>query len=301
MNPSPTPPVLTGGDTLVIKTFLNSPDEVAAYIVSMLDQHFAAGRVLRGSADAASRSLLVHQDAPLYADGEPEATAPGSRYAQVGTAEGTAKLYAVVKWAFETLITDEQIDVYKADAVDRAVVLLANSLSRKANEIAWQAIVDEVTTDFAGTVTAWDSATTAQHILRPIAQAKAALANLGRGYNPDVLLVTESAAALLASDDKVAALLARENGTAPIYSGSIGVILDLEVVPVLDSELPASRAEDALVVDSARVGGLADAKPQTAKSIRKEEIDAWLLQAKREFVPYISDTRAGIWVPGIGA
>lgn len=294
------PPTLDGAE-LTIHTYLRDPELVQADMTTLADQGFAAGRVLRGSRTTQSGSVLVFQNESIYADGEPQPTAPGTRFARVTTSDGTPKMYQVVKWTAEDFIPDEAITRDRRQVVDSTQLKLANSMALRGNRVAWNALVDEVTTDFAGSVTAWDSATTATQILRPISATDAQIRNQLEGHDPDILLITRTAASILTSDERIATLLRREDGRAPIYTNSIGFLLDLEVVVVPDGELPEARRLDAFVADSARLGGVADERPFFAKSLRNDETEGYLLQAGRTFVPYIEDTRAGIWIPGVAA
>ena len=139
-------------------------------------------------------------------------------------------------------------------------------------------------------------------MLRDVLKAKAVVAKLNLGYNPDTLAVNDSQYAFLMSDDKVTNALQREQSTNPIYTGTIQRLAGLAIVVspaitnplVLDSNQLGSMADE---LDGAPGYAVSDLAVQV-KSIRLEGQDGWDLQGRRKTVPVVQEPGAAIAITG---
>ncbi|MEU8040874.1 hypothetical protein [Streptosporangium sp. NPDC049078] len=302
VNP-PGAPTLSG-DLLTIHRMLQSPTLIRRRLRTIANMRFVADRILTQRFRSAGGAVLYEVSEPILNARPVEGVAPGSEYPRAVTAEGVAALAAVTKWGQSTRMTDERIkrQARPGDEVDRSLRKVVNTIISKVDSVAIAAVASAVTATvdadtYGG---AWNGNN--PQILRSIEVAKAKIADLDMGYMPDTILMSSTKYALMASDEKVAAVRRRESTDNPVYGGQIERIAGLVVV-----EAPASRlpTDDVWILDSRELGGMADESEVDpgytvdemavqVQSARIAQNDAWDLWGRRITVPVVQEPGAGI-------
>jgi len=292
------------GDQLTIHRLLQTPTQIRRRLRTLADMRFVADRILTQRLRSSGGAVLYEVSEPIVNARPVEAVAPGSEYPRAVTADGAAALAAVTKWGQSTRLTDERIKrhVRPGDEVDRALRKVVNTVVSKVDAVAIAAVASAVvaTVDADTYGGAWNGTT--PQILRTIEVAKAAIIDLDMGYQPDTILMSSTMYALVASDEKVAAMRRRESTDNPIYSGTIDTIDGLTVVVAPASRLPSN---DVWVLDSKELGGMADESDADpgytvdemavqVQSARVPQNDAWDLWGRRITVPVVMEPGAAI-------
>lgn len=294
------------GDNITISRFLKDPTLIARRLRALAEQRFIADVLLTGRFDANGGALEYEQNESMYSDRAPEAVAPGAEYPLTSLSEGTAQVARTVKWGRDSEITDESIARRKMDPVNRALIKQVNQMVKTIDGVALAVIASQVTQSTAATA-AWSSGTAA--ILRDVLKAVANIRALNEGFEPDTIVVDDMTWAMVMSDEKVAALLKREDGLAPIYSGNFPVIAGLRFLPT--PNLPT--AGQALIVDTAQLGGMADEKlggpgyvsaggsipGVEVKTLRDDDNDKYRLRSRRVTVPVVVEPKAAWKITGV--
>ena len=264
------------------------------------------GLLLSGRQDATGGAVGYEQIEGIFADAEPEVVAPGAEYSLTTIQDGPAGLARVVKSGKDTIVTDESIKRRNMDPVEKGLNKLGNSQGRAIDAGVMSLIASAVTNTRAATA-AWNSAS--PKILQDILRAKADIAALGQGYEANTLVVDDETWAYLASDPTIAAAMAREDRTNPIYTGRFSVLAGLEIMPTSAANLPGGNGTNAWVLDRTQLGFIATEdlgggyQQATdliqSKVIRLEENDGWRLRARSNFAPVVTDPGAGFRISGV--
>ncbi len=297
------PPTLSG-DLLTINKNLQNPAYIRRRLRTITDLRFVSDQILTQRLVSAGGAVMYEVSEPILNARPVEAVAPGSEYPADTPLQGAAALAAVLKWGQKIFMSDEEIkrNVYGGDVVDRNLRKTVNTIIKQVDSVALAAIASAVTQTQAASAV-WTGAAT---ILRDIELAKAQIIDLNMGYMPDTIVMSSVKYALMASDEKLAALRRRETTDNPVYNGKVDVIDDLKVVVAPASSLPTS---DVWIVDSVQLGGMADelleSPGYTADQmavqvlpIRVQERDGWTLQGRRITVPVVQEPGAGIRITG---
>lgn len=300
----PAAPTLSG-DLLTIHRLLQSPTLLQRRLRTITDLRFVSDQILTQRFRSSGGSVLYEVSEPIVSNRTVESVAPGAEYPMAATPEGAAALAAVLNWGQATLITDAEIKrtVPMGDAVDRKLRKLINSVISRIDAITMSAVGSAVTETIAAGA-AWDASTAT--ILRDLEKAKAEIVDLNQGYNPDTVLLSTTKYAEMASDEKVSNLRRREATDNPIYTGTIDVIDDLNVVTTSSANLPS---DDVWVLDSTQLGGMADetevdpgytvaelgVQVQTQRIPKRDSFEMW---ARRITVPVIQEPSAAIKITG---
>lgn len=302
-------PVLTG-DSLAISRFLASPTSIQRRLRDYKDLRFVSDQILTQRFRSSGGAVLYEQTEPFVSDRAVESVAAGSEYPYANLPTGTAAVAAIQKWGQKALLTDEEIarNAYAGAAVDRQMRKVLNSVISQVDSITMSAIASAVTATFnvqsGGAAFAWNGTT--PFPLRDILRAKAAIYALNLGYRPDTLVISDVAYAYAMTDTNLTNAWRRETTDNPVYTGQVEQIAGLVVVVS-----PNLVAGTGYVLDSTSLGGMADevdGAPGYAvsdlavqvKSIRREENDAWDLQARRKTVPVVQEPGAAIKLTNIG-
>lgn len=294
---------------LTASRFLQNPAFVARRIRDLGELRYVGTLLLTGRQDTTGGAVGYETVEGMFADKAPEPVAPGSEYTMTTIGDGPAGLARVVKSGQDTLVTDEAIKRRNMDPVEKGLRKLVNSQGRAIDGSVVSLIASAVTAS-VGATAAW-TATSGTAILRDILKAKASVASQNLGYEPNVLLVDDMTGAYLASDPVVAAAMAREDRTNPIYTGRFPVIAGLEVVTTNTANLPGGVGTKAWVLDTRQLGFIATedlgggyqqaGDLVQSKVIRVDENDAWRLRARANFAPVVTDPLAGIAITGVAS
>lgn len=289
--------------------FLQNPLFVARRIQTLGDLRYVGNLLLAGRQETTGGAVGYEQVEGIFADAAPEVVAPGSEYTMTTVGDGPAGLARVVKSGKDTLVTDEAIKRRNMDPVEKGLRKLVNSQGKAIDGSIISLIASAVTAN--GSATAAWTASSGTAILRDILKAKAAVEGQNLGYEPNVLLVDDLTFAYLASDPIVAAAMAREDKSNPIYSGRFEVIAGLEVVKAPTANLPGAVGTKAWVLDTRQLGFIATedlgggyqqaGDLVQSKVMRVDENDAWRLRARANFAPVVTDPLAGYAITGVSA
>jgi len=262
--------------------------------------------LLTGRQATSGGAVGYEQVEGIFADAAPEIVAPGAEYTMTTIQDGPAGLARVAKWGKDTEVTDEAIARRNMDPVSKGLLKLANS----AGLVIDQAVVSVVASAITNTrpaANAWTS--TQPTILRDILRATADVRALNLGYEPNALLVDDSTWAYLASDPTIAAAMAREAQTNPIYTGRFEILAGLQVIHTSAANLPGGVGTNAWVLDTNQLGFIATeelgggyqqaGELVQSKVMREDARDAWRLRARANFVPVVTDAGAGFRISGV--
>jgi hypothetical protein len=296
------------GDLLTISRFLADPARIQRRLRDFKDLRFVADQLLTARQRSQGGAILYDMTEPFISDRTVEAVSPGSEYPYANLGTGTAAIAAVSKLGQKALLTDEEIarKAWPMDAVDRALRKVVTTVIKQVDAAAMSAIGTAITAEVA-TVGSWDNATvSSRKPLDDILLGIQAIEDLNLGYRPDTLVVSPKAYTYLMLSDAIAQLRKRETGDNPVYTGMIETVANLNVVKT--PNLPV--ATRAWIIDSTQLGGMADEVDGApgysvsdlavqVKSIRKEEQDAWDLQARRKTVAFVQEPGAGYEITGV--
>lgn len=297
------------GNVLSVDRFLRQPAFAARRLQTLMDLRYVGTSVLTGRVQTSGGAAGWESVLSPFSDRPVQAVAPGAEYPLTTLANSTPSLAKVTKWGHETEVTDEDIARRNMNSVERALLFLANDLGQKIDSVVLAAVYSAIT-NTAAAAQKWDGTGTTPFILRDILKAKAAVRALNLGYNPDALLVDDSMGAYLAADATIAAAMAREDRSNPIYSGRFPVLAGLEVITVPTANLPGGVGTNAFIVDRSRLGFIAYENLPSAGyasagdlvetfTYRPEEIDGWRIRARANFVPAVTDPGAGYRISGV--
>jgi len=289
------------GDNLTISRFLQNPAFLTRRLRDYRDLRFVSDQLLTQRFRSQGGAVLYEQSEPNVTDRSVESVAAGSEYPYANLATGTAAIAAVQKWGQKVLLTDEEIsrNQYGMAALDRQLRKVVNTIISQVDSISMSAIYAAITQTIAVT-TAWDGVTPV--FLRDVLKAKAVIAKLNQGYNPDTLALNDTQYAYLMSDDKFTNALKRETTDNPVYTGEVERVAGLVIVV-------SPAITNPIVLDSKALGGMADEVETSpgystadlavqAKAIRNEKADSWDLQGRRLTVPVVQEPGAGIEITG---
>lgn len=302
----PPAPASLSGENLSASRFLQNPNFVARRLRTLAEQRYIGGLLLAGRQEASGGAVGYEQIEGIFADADPEVVAPGSEYTLTTVQDGPAGLARVVKSGKDTIVTDEAIKRRNMDPVEKGLNKLGNSQGRAIDAGVISLIASAVTATRAASA-AWNSAT--PKILQDILRAKADISALGQGYEANALVVDDETWAYLASDPTIAAAMAREDRSNPVYTGRFSVLAGLEVMVTSAANLPGGVGTNAWVLDRTQLGFIATEdlgggyQQATdliqSKVIRLEENDGWRLRARSNFAPVVTDPGAGFRISGV--
>ncbi|MEO6158697.1 MAG: hypothetical protein ABIQ39_13845 [Ilumatobacteraceae bacterium] len=307
MSSYPPGTVSVSGSNVSASAFLSKPEFVARRLRTLADLRYVGSNLLRGRADSTGGAVGYETAGEnIFADASPEVVAPGSEYTLTTTGVGTPAVAKVKKWGKDSIVTDEDIKRRNMDPVSRGLAKLGNSAGLVIDQAAGGAIASAVTATLAAGTT-WTGANTS--ILEKIMLAQASIAGLNMGYQADTLLVSDTAWAYLASNDKLSQLMARESLNNPVYTGRFSGLAGLDVVHVPAANMPGGDGTKAWVLDTQSLGFIATedlgggyqraGDLVESKVIRQDENDAWRLRARVNFAAAVTDPGAGIAITGV--
>ena len=252
----PPAPNTISGDNITASRFINSTPLLARAMRDLASYRYIGGMLLPQRVSSPSGAINYEQvgEAITAAD-TPAVVAPGAEYQLTQTANGTAATAAVAKYGQDTIITDEAIARLNFGAVTKSLMKLVNSAKILIDASVLAAVNSSISSNTQAVSTGkWDGSGTAPKILLDVITATAAVRNQGLGYNPDLLVVSDSAWAYLAADSTIQASMAREDKSNPVYTGRFPVLAGLEVMPVPAANLPGGVGTQAFVLDRGQLG-----------------------------------------------
>ena len=303
----PPAPVQVSGDIKTIHQFLKEPTSISKYVQTLADQALIADTLLTKSYTTESGSFVVEEPVEAGATSDPEEVKPGAEYPLTDVKSGDSHAVETMKRGFDAIITDESVSRRKFSPVEEAFTAMLYSMAMTIDSLALSAVNSAVSRSKPA-IAAWG--TTGANELRDLLLARATVAGLKKGLNLDTVVVDLEAAAMLASSEKIAQLLARESKDAPVYSGMLGTLGNFKIFT--SEHLPVG-AGNALLLDSTRLGGMGEENLYApgytkaagskieVKTMRLDETDAVRVRVRRVTVPIIEDADAGFIIEGVTA
>lgn len=303
--PAPPATVTQDGTAIEVHQFLKSPTLIARRLRTLLEQRFIADFLLSGRFTAVGGAILYETGETIFSVDDPEAVAPGAEYPMTVLTAGELAAAKTVKWGRDTEVTDEAIARLRMNPVERALQKLVNGTVRHVDSVALGVIASKITqTRAAGAV--WT--TSGAQIIEDVLSAKAQVeeANVGEGYDLDVVVLKPLQYAKVMAEFIASGLMPRE-GDNPLTTGAFPNLLGLTW-----TTSPHVPVTDPLLVDSDQLGGMADEEiggpgytrangvGAEVKSIRVDENDKYRLRARRVTVPVVLEPNAGIRITGTG-
>lgn len=302
----PAAPTISG-DVVTISRFLNSPAAVSRRLRTLAENRFISDTLLSGRYQVQGGSILYEQTESIYTNRPPEVVNPGAEYPRSAASPGTAAMASVFKWGQDVPITDEHVGRYGRRAVDVAMLKITNYLVKQVDTICLTAINSAVTATAAATGGGNWSGASADPLL-DLMLAKAAIVSLDQGYDPDTVVVSDTAYARLVANSKIVSGLQRESDQSITRTGDVLTIAGLRILPT--NNLPA--AATAFVVDSQMLGGIAyeripspeytgDPANGVESFTRRDPSsnDQWIVRGRRPVVPVIQEPGAGYKITGV--
>lgn len=317
----PVAPTLSG-DILSISRFLNSPPLVLRALRTVADQLFISDKILTGTIQTDSGSVIYEQNESIYADRGPQAVSPMGEYPVTSIGTGPALTANTVKWGNDAELSDEAISRQKYPVVQRAFRKLANSHVQQIDSVALSVVNSAVTQNTAA-LQSWaglqsGGTAAAALILRDLMRAHTSIINLKQGFMPDVVLVGLTTFANIVSDPTLALLLPREYPgvqTAAVAEGLHSTLMRRigGFTFIASPNLPV--AGDAILLDSTVFGsfvdetipapgyvqGPDDANRMQVKTMREDKADGWRIRARRTVVPIVQEPMAAWKITGVDA
>lgn len=256
--------------------------------------------------DASNGSLIVQQDIGQTASAAPSTIDPGDAFPVVTVAQTKPSIVAAAKVAQQAYVTMEDVKKFRRSAVETGLAQMTNGYADQTFGSAVAAIVAAVpvgpTNSVAGTLFA--ELTKGSDFGLPVQRAKSVLRNRRRGYTGKVLVAKDSALAELAAQDDIAKLIARENGAAPIYTGSLGSAYGLGFISIPDELCVGTQFDtDALVLDNDVFGGIAEQEAFRAGSTwldqTRDHAESWSLWLAHNFAFYVANPLAACWITDV--
>jgi hypothetical protein len=305
----PAAPTLSG-DVLSINRFLQNPTLVARRLRTLAEQRFISDSLLTQRIAAPGGSVLYETGETIYTDTAPLGVAPGAEYPRTAVSHGTASLAKTTKWGSDVEVTDEAISRQLINPVERAFEKLVNHMVKTVDSVSMSAVNSAVTQTTAASAS-WSSSSAV--ILRDVLLAKARIAKLNQGFDPDTLVVDDETYAHFLSDSTISNLWPRETSATPVQSGAWPLIAGLRVLVSPHVQGGGTSNAIAMVLDSRALGGMADENLSgpgyvstngvgvQAKTIRQDEADKWLLRCRRITVPILLEPAAAWKITGVAA
>ncbi|MCK2219702.1 hypothetical protein MF672_038790 [Actinomadura sp. ATCC 31491] len=300
----PPPPPGLSGDLLTIHRLLQSPAQIQRRLRTIQDLRFISDQILTQRYRSSGGAVLYEVSEPIFTTRPIEAVPAGAEYPKDVTPEGAAALAAVTKWGQATQLTDEKIkrNARPGNELDRVLRKVVNTVIKHIDTITMSAVASAVTQTQAASA-AWNSTAT---ILRDVELAIAKVEDLQMGYRPNIIVMSNTKYAYMASDEKLASLRRRETTDNPVYNGSVDILADLIVVKAPLSVLPS---DDVWVIDSMQLGGMADEAEvdpgytvdELAVQVQSERLprrDMWEVWGRRITVPVVQEPGSGIKITG---
>lgn len=303
----PPAPVQVTGDIKTIHQFLKEPTGISKYVQTLADQALIADTILTKSHTTESGSFVVEEAVEAGATTEPEEVKPGAEYPLTTVKSGDSYAVETMKRGFDAVITDESVSRRKFSPIAEAFAAMIYSMTMTIDSLALSAVNSAVSRS-ENAIAPWGA--TGSNPLRDLLLARAKVSGLKKGLNLNMAVVDLEAAAMLASDEKIAALLARESKDAPVYSGRLGNLGGFEIFT--SEHLPVGSG-NALLLDSTRLGGMGDenlfapgytkaaGSKIEVKTMREDATDSTRVRVRRVTVPIIEDADAGFIIEGVTA
>lgn len=307
--PLPAATLNVAATTVQVAAFLKSPTMIARRFAEILAaQNFLAHFMLTGRYRMEGGAVVYYPDEAIVADSSPETINPGGNYPMIVLEGDTLAIVAAMKKGFGTEVSDESVGRALMDPVERAIMMLANTIVTEFDSVAVAAIQSQVTATEAVTA-AWTTATAPQ-IIGDVARAKAAIANQRKGYRANAVVLTEDqwATALPA----LLSVLPRESGQT-LTEGAVPRLLGLDWVT--SENLPANW--NPLVLDNKNLGGIghedipspeyvalsavAEGNGSGVEVARfRETNDSTKIQVRKADVPVVRNPGAAVEITGAG-
>jgi hypothetical protein len=307
MSTYPPGTVTIAGTNLTASYFLSRPTFVARRLRDLTDLRYVGNTLLRGRTTTIGGAIGYEVAGEnIFADAGPEAVAPGSEYTLTTTGLGAPTIARVTKFGKDSMTTDEDILRRNMDPVERGLLKLANSAALVIDQACGAAIASAVTTSVASGAV-WNGSNTT--ILQTLMLAQAQVMGLNLGYQPKTLLVSDTVWAYLASNDKLATLMARESLANPVYTGRFSALAGLDIVHVPAANMPGGDGTNAWLLDTDNLGFIATeslgggyqsaGELVESKVIREDRNDAWRLRVRVNFAAAVTDPGAGLKITGV--
>lgn len=307
----PPGPNTISGDNVTANRLANSPQLLARAMREFSSYRYIGGLLLPNRVNTTSGSINYEEvGESITAADTPVQVAPGSEYQLTQAGNGTINTAATAKWGQDTILTDESISRLGFPAVQKSLMKLINS----AKVLIDTAVVSAVNTSISSNTQAvsvgkWDGSGTAPKILLDVLTAAAAIRNRGLGYDANLLLVPDLALPYLGADSVLAAQMAREDRSNPVYTGRFEILAGLEVMAVPAANLPTTAGTAAFVLDRGALGfiltediggGYASGGDLVeTKSWRTEDTDGVRIRARSIFKAVITDPLACQRITGV--
>ena len=283
-----------------IHLLLSNPRAIAKRLATLTDYKFIADYLLTGRFSAEGGGVFYETGEQIFAADAPEAVAPGAGYRKTVLTQGEIAAAKTDKLGIATDITDEKISRVGIQFVNKGLIRLSNAVVKDVDERAMAVIIAKVVSTSAATA-AW---TTAGAVLETLV-ATAATRNDGTGIDLDTVVLSPTKFAKLIGILVNAAALPREDGNI-ILTGN----LPFNALGFTWATSPRWTSANPLFVDREQLGGMADedlGSPEFSSasavnvevsSIRKGDLDKYVLRARRVVVPIVTEPLAGVTITG---
>ena len=284
---------------------LKKPNIIAMRVADIADQRFISDKVLAQRFIAQGGGILYETGGSQFTEHDPEPVAEGANYPQATAAAGDLVAAEVRKFGLEVPVTDEAIARLQINVVDRVLSKVVATTVRHVDRISLAVINAKVTQSYDCTSTSWDDG---NNIVRSVLSAKAQMAAHGEGIDPDIVVLSDQAYAVVMSELVASGVLPRDGKDNPIMSGTWPSLFGLTWVAT-----PYAVSTDPFLADSTVLGGMADenlhspgyARTKSGAALetlvrREDDWDGYHVRARRVTVPVVTEPLAGLHLRNTG-
>lgn len=286
------------GPQITVNTLIKDPRLVPERILKLADEKFVADKLLRNAGNAPGGAVQVFESPPLYAENDPEIVAEFAEIPVAHTQVGEPELVPTVKRGLAVVVSEEMRRRNRMDLVNKQIRQVVNSVVRSIDGTFIDALLAAIDAGNQVASTAdWDAGT-GTTIRGDIAEAKQAIVDHKRGFNPDTLLISPTVATILETAPEVnEVFVGNVASSRPALAGQLPPRLS-GLQPVVSYSVPDTSA---YVLESGVAGGIADERPLSSTELYlwKPEAETYRSDTTRQSAVFIDEPLAIAEITGI--
>lgn len=299
------------GPVISIPMLIANPLLLPAMVLSVLDQAFLSGAILRNAGPNNSAMVAYEESTPLYLDHDPDIVGEFAEIPVAGGQRGLPRIAVSTPQGLGVRITRRMRQLGLMKPINDQITQLTNTMIR-ADERALRLQLDNVAIPTIAAGAAWSSSTgkpqkdiaNAQEVIAAAVPAGAA-ADSTFGYEADTIVLPGTI---------VPTLVGNDNFAIPYANPNLGVSEDIRYTGKLPNKILGLDAlksrtfatNKVLVVQRGRVGFYSDFAPLEVTELYPEgngpnggPRQSWRSDATRERVSGIDQPLAACWITGV--
>jgi hypothetical protein len=237
---------------------LKQPRLLARRLTNIASKRFVADRIfLPGTPDQVAGGAARYQRAQsIYLNRDPQQVATRANFPRAGWSEDLREA-AVEQHGLEVPVNALSIRRNAMDQLQRALLLLSNSVVKYVDGMAMSMILADTDVLSDSASASWDTTTT--DIIGDIAEAQMQIRQQNEGYDPTIMVINDTQALAMLRNQAIREALPRE-GRNQVTTGQVLPILGLEQI-IVTPNIP-----DGTIIIMDRIAGtIADEAPVPAE------------------------------------